>query len=333
MAPVDFPNTFSLSIGGLLAVGGVICCGVGVVMVIVAPVGRWQMRYYRNRWHLGAAIDDVSLRAALQTLTRLRTWGLIFAGSGFALIPCFWLGVSWRIRGDFLLISSVYGWAMTISALLVAMLALSLGQVYGVRRLRAHSAGLPVYGDLRPRRVADFMPRWVRGGYLSMLLVLIGLTLVAVPFLNPTLQTNLAGGVILTLPLGHWSLAVAPLVTLAMLAVGEALLRWMVALPRLNIGAHLEQAPLFDMLFRLESIRALLLQGTQFLFYLAMAQWLLVLENLPQTDVGAAIGGASLLIVIFYVTFSMLLVRYMLPVSRAYLMNAPDAVSRNMASS
>jgi hypothetical protein len=277
-------------ITGTFGLFGLAAAGIGLVVLLFAPVGKRQVATWRQRWRVSPALGDEALRNTLRTLLRLRSWGLIFLGTGVALTMGLWLVLLKLLPGDFLLTSVLNGDAVILSAVAVGVGTLlgGLGRIYGVRWLRARSIGQPMYGGLRTRRVADFVPGWVGPAIAGWVLTAVAQALLALPSLSGALHIRLESGDKVSLPLGRWLVLLVPLVMAALLAVGALLIHWIVALPHVTLGSDLQESMLLDVLLRRESVNPVLLSGTLLMLYLSIAQWALLLDNLAPSK-GASI--------------------------------------------
>jgi uncharacterized membrane protein len=305
-----FQHDLVAVIATILGIGSGVCIILGLIMVTSSPIGRRQMRYWRDRWGLDGAIDDAILRDALQTLSRIRAWSLLFVGIGFAAVAVAWGIIATHFTGELALISMAHGWAITLSALIVVLVLGSSGQAYGLHRLRMQQRGQPLFSELRPRRVGDFVPDWLGKAFGGVILFMLAVPVVALPFLGSTLRSQLATSMFITLPFGRWSLIAIPLSTLLLVGIGRGLIAWTVALPNLKIGENVQQSAVFDVLFRRESVRAIVLQGIQLCFFFAIEQWALLLDNVPR-GIGSAVLGIMLIAILLgYVGLSLGVSRY-----------------------
>jgi hypothetical protein len=276
-------NLFALGFASVLGVMGLALLVFGLVSLRSNTVRLGLLSYARERTPGAAGLDDVSLREALVTRRHAKAWTAVFGGVGAALAPVVWLGGSWLARGDFLLVTALHGWGMIFSIFITSIVFLAAGQAYGVHRLRARSAGQPVYGNLQPRHLTDFMPRWFALTYVTGLLLLWAEALIVLPFLRVPPTTSLLGGEVVTLPFGRWFYVVTPAAALLVAAL-SMLLRWMMALPTLRFCPDLRHSAAIDAGFRREANLALLSQSVQIAFWVSYVQFMTILDNTPRTN-------------------------------------------------
>jgi hypothetical protein len=152
-----------------------------------------------------------------------------------------------------------------------------LGLADGFWRLRSATAGRLTYGDLQPRRLADYRSPVFRWLMLALIALVIIETSVLAPFLGPVLPVNL-GGMTLSLPTNFWTLGIVPAVMLLLLVAGEVVMLSIARLPRLLVTSDPQTAQradnflraliiglvqcyqLYTMGFLLSSLNSLLLQ-------------------------------------------------------------------------
>jgi hypothetical protein len=285
-------NAFYILLGASAAVAGLgMLCG-GIYKLRQAPVSR--LSYYRKRWGLDAAVDDTTLRAALRVLSRIKAWELIFAGPGMTLVSIVWLSIGWS-EGSFLYVGIFNGWALLISIIISIVILKCAGRAYGIRRMRAIARNHSAYGDLRPRRVRDYVSVWVGVAVATTVLELVILTGTALIFARVPLRIQLDWDQWIYLPFGRWDLLAVPLLMVVFLALGLGMIRWMVALPRLKSLDEVPDVGVFDMHFRRESIHLILIEYSSLMFFSFLIQWRFVIANVPPLPVPMLILMATLI--------------------------------------
>jgi hypothetical protein len=216
------------------------------------------------------------------TRRHVKAWAAIFSGAGIALVIAAWLGGSWLARGDFLLVSAFNGWAAMLTWLFALLVLTAAGQAYGAYRLRARFADQPVYGALRPRGISEFVPRWYFVALGAWMALLWAHALIVLPLLKAHPTTELLGGKMVVLPFGRWVYLATPAAALLVTVLDLALIRWTMSQPTLRFCAHVGHSAAIDASFRRESVLALLLQGSQVLFFLGFCQSTVTLDNSPR---------------------------------------------------
>jgi hypothetical protein len=148
--------------------------------------------------------------------------------------------------------------------------------------MRAMASNHAAYGDLRPRRVRDYIPIWAGVTIALWILALIILTAIAFLFANVPLRTGWGIDHWVYLPHGRWYLIAIPLFVVLFQTLGFGLLRWMVALPRLKSLDEIPDVGVFDVHFRRESIYYVMQSCSTLMFFSFWIQWFLAIDNMPR---------------------------------------------------
>ncbi len=160
------------------------------------------------------------------------------------------------------------GYIFGATFLFASLMGYSLGYVYGVWQLRRLTARKIAYGDLKPRRLADYRSAlfpWIAGA-LTVYTLLIPLLLA--PALGTEIPLSPFGG----MDAPTWTLEVIPAAILLVLIAGEVVMARIARLPRLLLIANPQIAQRADNLLRAMTIGQV--QGFVFavIGYLSVAQ-------------------------------------------------------------
>ena len=216
---------------------------------------------------------------------RLGKWGALSpAGAGWEVLQAFTRSF------DLLLSSTLLGLGLVmllllfgagilalVTGTLVSLTALTSGQLSGVipylslligggvgladgfRRLRKASTSRVTYGDLQPRRLADYRSGAFRWLMLALLAAVIVETIVLGPHIGPVVPILLGHWRVLPLPTSFWVLGILPATMFILLVGGEVLMAYIVRLPRLLVTSDPQTAQRADNFLRALSIS--LVQG------------------------------------------------------------------------
>lgn len=203
----------------------------------------------------------------------IQSSAVIGRGLGFVLAAIGSAAVSLAATGSLLGLLAGTGYFFSAALLFAGLIGYSLGYAYGVWRLHRLSASSVTYGDLKPRRLAD---------YRSALFPWLAAVIIAYTFLIPLLLVPSLGTQIPLSPFGIrapiWFLEVIPLAMLVTLVTGEMVMARIARLPRLLLISTLQTAQRADNLLRAITIGQL--QGLLFavIGYLGMAQGFILLQ-------------------------------------------------------
>ncbi|HEY7348655.1 MAG TPA: hypothetical protein VH599_10105 [Ktedonobacterales bacterium] len=211
---------------------------------------------------------------------RLGKWGALSpAGAGWEVLQAFTRSF------DLLLSSFLLGLGLVMLLLLfgagilalaagtlVSLTALTSGQLSGVIpylslligggvgladgfwQLRNSSARRVTYGDLQPRRLADYRSGAFRWLMLALLALVIVETSVLGPHIGPVVPIRLGHWRFLPLPTSFWILGILPATMFLLLVGGEVLMAYIVRLPRLLVTSDPQTAQRADNFLRALSI-------------------------------------------------------------------------------
>lgn len=172
----------------------------------------------------------------------------------------------------FLLLLLGAGILALVTGTLVSLTALTSGQLSGVIpylscllgggvgladgfwRLRNSSASRVTYGDLQPRRLADYRSAAFRWLMLALLAAVIVETTVLGPHIGPVVPLRLGHWRFLPLPTSFWVLGILPATMFLLLVGGEVLMAYIVRLPRLLVTSDPQTAQRADNFLRALSI-------------------------------------------------------------------------------
>lgn len=190
--------------------------------------------------------------------------------------------------GGTLFLTAFGGYLYFVSIIVAALGAGAVGVARAIRRLRP-AAGHATFGELRPRRLADFCPRW----YVWLLAGQIGVVILVTTFaafaLGPRLTLALLDGSVVTLPANPLTVGLIPLLMVLILAGAQLASLWVVSLPRLAVVSDLVVAPRADDILRARLILAFQQQPSILQMFLTTAQMTLLLRSLPH-DAGGVVG-------------------------------------------
>jgi uncharacterized membrane protein len=177
--------------------------------------------------------------------------------------------ISLAATGSLLNLLAGTGYFFGTTLLFASLIGSSLGYGYGVWQLRRLTARTIAYGDLHPRKLAD---------YRSALLPWIAGALIVYAFLIPLLLTSFLGARISLSPFTSsldaptWILEAIPAAMLVALVAGEVVMTHIAKLPRLLLLSNPQTAQRADSLLRALTIGSL--QGLELgaIGYLGVAQ-------------------------------------------------------------
>ena len=167
--------------------------------------------------------------------------------------------------------------------LFIGVLGRSLGYAYGVWQLHRLTTSKIAYGDLKPRRLADYRSAlfpWIAGIFIVYTILN---PLLLMPYLGSRIPLSPFG--ILSLDAPTWVLEVIPAAMLLALVTGEAVMARLARLPRLLLIANPQTAQRADNLLRamaIGQIQGLVLAA---IGYLGVAQGFILLQIIEQVSV------------------------------------------------
>lgn len=183
-------------------------------------------------------------------------------GSGVAIVlASIGGGISLAATGSLLGLLAGTGYFFSATLLFASLIGYSLGYGYGVWQLRNLTARKVAYGDLQPRRLADYRSAlfpWI-AGMLIVYAILVPLLLA--PYLGAQIPLSPFG--IRSLDAPTWALEVIPAAMLLTLVTGEIVMARIARLPRLLLTPNPQTAQRADNLLRAMTIG--MLQGFVFI--------------------------------------------------------------------
>ena len=185
--------------------------------------------------------------------------------------------------GSLLSILAVAGYFFGALLLFASLMGYSLGYAYGVWQLHRLTTKKIAYGDLKPRRLAD---------YRSVFFPWIAVILIVYTILVPLLLMSYLGSRIPLSPLSNspleaptWILEAIPAAMLLALVTGEVIMARLARLPRLLLIANPQTAQRADNLLRAMSIGQLQGLTLAAIGYLGVAQGFILQQFFGQLGV------------------------------------------------